>query len=337
MVSSGNMRISGMIQLIRHIATITFLCEGLGAIFLSLQFIPEMGWVRGIYNAVFHSVSAFCNAGFDLMGRYPDGGGSLCRYGTNVYVLVIIAVLIIVGGIGFTIWNDVIEHKWRIKQYSLHSLLVLATTAILIIIGTAGYFVFEYNGNLAVLTIPQKLLAAFFMSVTTRTAGFNAMNLQTLSPSGCLLTDILMLIGGSPGSTAGGMKTTTVAVMVLSVWGMAKGNTDITVAKRRFNKDLIKHAAVIVFLYIAAVLVATMVICAIEGTEMSGVLFETSSALGTAGLTQGLSASANLATKIILIILMYGGRIGGLSLLLVFAEKKTEAPLKRPAERVMIG
>ncbi|MDE7423978.1 MAG: Trk family potassium uptake protein [Lachnospiraceae bacterium] len=337
MVSSGNMRISGMIQLIRLIAAITFLCEGIGAILLSFQFVPEMGWTRGIYNAIFHSISAFCNAGFDLMGRYPDGGGSLCRYGTNAYVLIVIAMLIIIGGIGFTIWTDVLEHKCKIRQYSLHSLVVLITTAVLITIGMLGYFVFEYKGNLALLTMPQKWLAAFFMSVTTRTAGFNAMNLNTLSPSGSLLTDILMLIGGSPGSTAGGMKTTTVAVMILSVWGMAKGSTDITVAKRRFNKDLIKHAAVIVFLYIVAVLVATMVICALEGVEISGVLFETSSALGTAGLTQGLSGTAGLATKIILIILMYGGRIGGLSLLLVFAEKKTEAPLKRPAERIMIG
>lgn len=337
MVSSGNMRISGMIQLIRLIAAITFLCEGIGAVFLSFQFIPEMGLARGIYNAVFHSISAFCNAGFDLMGRYPEGGGSLCRYGTNAYVLIVIAALIIIGGIGFTIWTDVLEHKWKIKQYSLHSLVVLITTAVLIIAGTLGYFVFEYEGNLALLTMPKKCLAAFFMSVTTRTAGFNAMNLKSLSPSGSLLTVILMLIGGSPGSTAGGMKTTTVAVMILSVWGMAKGSTDITVAKRRFNKDLIKHAAVIVFLYIVAVLCATMVICAIEGVEIPGVLFETSSALGTAGLTQGLSGTAGFATKIILIILMYGGRIGGLSLLLVFAEKKTEAPLKRPAERIMIG
>ena len=337
MVSSGNMRISGMIQLIRLIAAITFLCEGIGAVFLSFQFIPEMGWARGIYNAIFHSISAFCNAGFDLMGRYPESGGSLCRYGTNAYVLIVIAVLIIIGGIGFTIWTDVLEHKWRIKQYSLHSLVVLITTAVLIIVGTLGYFVFEYKGNLALLTITKKWLAAFFMSVTTRTAGFNAMNLKSLSPSGSLLTVILMLIGGSPGSTAGGMKTTTVAVMILSVWGMAKGSTDITVAKRRFNKDLIKHAAVIVFVYIVAVLGATMVICAIEGVEIPGVLFETSSALGTAGLTQGLSGTAGFATKIILIILMYGGRIGGLSLLLVFAEKKTEAPLKRPAERIMIG
>lgn len=337
MVSSGNMRISGMIQLIRHIAAITFICEGLGAIFLSFQFVPELGWLQGIYNAVFHSISAFCNAGFDLMGRYPDSGGSLCRYGTNWYVLLVIATLIIVGGIGFTVWTDVLENKWKIKKYSLHSKVVLVTTGGLIVAGTLAYFVFEYHGNLAILTMPQKWLASFFMSVTTRTAGFAAMNLENLSPSGSLLTVILMLIGGSPGSTAGGMKTTTFAVMVLSVWGMAKGNTDITVSKRRLNKDLIKHAAVIAFVYIVAVFGATMAICALEGMALPGVLFETSSALGTAGLSQGLSGVAGIATKIILIILMYGGRIGGFTLLLVFAEKKTEPPLKRPAEKIMIG
>ena len=337
MVSSGNMRISGMIQLIRHIAAITFICEGLGAILLSFQFVPELGWLRGIYNAVFHSISAFCNAGFDLMGRYPDSGGSLCRYGTNWYVLLVIATLIIVGGIGFTVWTDVLENKWKIKKYSLHSKVALVTTGGLIVAGTLAYFIFEYHGNLAILTMPQKWLASFFMSVTTRTAGFAAMNLENLSPSGSLLTIILMLIGGSPGSTAGGMKTTTFAVMVLSVWGMAKGSIDITVGKRRLNKDLIKHAAVIAFVYIVAVFGATMAICALEGMDLPSVLFETSSALGTAGLSQGLSGVAGIATKIILIILMYGGRIGGFTLLLVFAEKKTEPPLKRPAEKIMIG
>ena len=337
MVSSGNMRISGMIQLIRHIAAITFICEGLGAILLSFQFVPELGWLRGIYNAVFHSISAFCNAGFDLMGRYPDSGGSLCRYGTNWYVLLVIATLIIVGGIGFTVWTDVLENKWKIKKYSLHSKVALVTTGGLIVAGTLAYFIFEYHGNLAILTMPQKWLASFFMSVTTRTAGFAAMNLENLSPTGSLLTIILMLIGGSPGSTAGGMKTTTFAVMVLSVWGMAKGSIDITVGKRRLNKDLIKHAAVIAFVYIVAVFGATMAICALEGMDLPSVLFETSSALGTAGLSQGLSGVAGIATKIILIILMYGGRIGGFTLLLVFAEKKTEPPLKRPAEKIMIG
>lgn len=336
MVSSGNMRISGMIQLIKKIAKITFCCEGIGAFLLAIQFVPEMGLPRGIYNAVFHSISAFCNAGFDLMGKY-ESCSSLTRYETNFLVMLVISALIVIGGLGFTVWSDVLENRRNIKKYSLHSKVAIMMTLVLILGGWLGYFVFEYQGNLAHLSMPYKWLSAFFMSVTTRTAGFNAMDLNTLSPSGSLLTVVLMLIGGSPGSTAGGMKTTTVAVMIFAVCGMARGSSDITVFKRRLNKDLIKHAGVIVFIYIAAVLCSTMAICAIEHQDMARVLFETSSAIGTAGLSQGISGQVGAISRLILIVLMYGGRIGGLSLLLVFAEKKTEPPLKRPAEKIMIG
>lgn len=336
MASSGNMRISGIIQLVKKIALITFCCEGAGALVLACSFIPKMGFVRGVYHSVFHSISAFCNAGFDLMGKYRSGS-SLALFEKSFSVMVPIAMLIIVGGIGFQVWMDVLHNKHHVKQFSLHTKVALTSTVVLILGGWVLYFIFEYNGHLAALSMPQKILSSFFMSVTTRTAGFAGFHLTELSQSGSLLTMILMLIGGCPGSTAGGMKTTTIAVMVLSVCGMSRGHSDITVFKRRLNKDLIKHAAVIVFVYLTAVLAATLAICAVEDMDMSVVLFETCSALGTAGLSQGLSASAGVFTKIVLIILMYGGRIGGLSLLLVFAEKKAEAPLKRPAEKIMIG
>ena len=336
MASSGNMRISGIIQLIKKVATITFTCEAAGAICLCFTFIPKMGAVRGIYNAIFHSVSAFCNAGFDLMGRY-EPGSSLAHFEQNAAVIFPICVLIIVGGIGFQVWMDIIENKHHIKRYTLHTKVALLTTLVLVVGGSVLYFIFEYGGHLKVLSLPHKWLSSFLMSVTTRTAGFAGFDLTQLSASGSVLTMTLMLIGGCPGSTAGGMKTTTIAVMICSVIGMSKGNSDITIFKRRLNKDLIKHAAVIVFVYISAVLVATMTICALEPVGIQSVLFETSSALGTAGLSQGLSATAGVVTQLILIVLMYGGRIGGLSLLLVFAEKKSEAKLKRPAERLMIG
>lgn len=336
MHSSGNMRISGMIQLIRRIAWITCICEGIGAVLLSVAFVPEMGLVRGIYNGIFHSVSAFCNAGFDLMGRF-ESYSSLTRYETNYWVLLTISALIIVGGIGFAVWSDVLHYKRNFKEYSLHSKVAILTTLGLLLAGWLGYFIFEYKGNLAPLTMPQKALSSFFMSVTTRTAGFNAMDLNGLSSSASLLTMVLMVIGGSPGSTAGGMKTTTFAAMIFAVCAMSTGRRDINIFKRRLNKDLIKHAGVIMFVYVAAVLCSTMAICAIEQTDIGSVLFETCSALGTAGLSQGLSGHAEPISKFILIILMYGGRIGALSLLLVFAEKNSEPPIKRPAERMMIG
>lgn len=336
MVSSGNMRISGIIRLIQKVAIITFCCEGFGALVLAFSFVPQMGMLRGCYNAIFHSVSAFCNAGFDLMGRYKEGS-SLGLYEQNAAVMVPLAILIVVGGIGFQVWSDIRKNRYDVKKYSLHTKLALISTGVLLFGGWFLYFIFENQYHLKGMTLPQKLLSSGFMSATTRTAGFAGFDLAQLSQSGSLLTVILMLIGGCPGSTAGGIKATTIAVMVMSVIGMSRGDTDITVFKRRLNKDLIKHAAVICFVYVGVVLGATMIICNIESVSLASALFETASAMGTAGLSQGLTAQAGVVTKVILIILMYGGRIGGLSLLSVFAERKREAPHKRPAERIMIG
>lgn len=336
MISSGNMRMSGVIRLVQKVAVITFVCEGIGALVLACSFVPQMGIVRGCYNAVFHSISAFCNAGFDLMGRFKEGS-SLALYEQNAAVMLPLAILIIVGGIGFQVWSDLLENGFHIKKYSLHTKVALLSTGVLVFGGWLLYFIFENKYHLNGMTLPQKLLSSGFMSATTRTAGFAGFDLSQLSQSGSMLTIILMLIGGCPGSTAGGIKATTIAVMVMSVIGMSRGDTDITVFKRRLNKELIKHAAVICFVYVSVVLVATMTICSIEHASLASVLFETSSAMGTAGLSQGLTAQAGTVSKVILIILMYGGRIGGLSLLSVFAERKKEAPHKRPAERVMIG
>ena len=336
MISSGNMRMSGVIRLIQKVAVITFVCEGIGALVLACSFVPQMGIVRGCYNAIFHSISAFCNAGFDLMGRFKEGS-SLALYEQNVAVMLPLAILIVVGGIGFQVWSDLLENGFHVKKYSLHTKVALLSTGALLFGGWLLYFIFENKYHLNGMTLPEKLLSSGFMSATTRTAGFAGFDLSQLSQSGSMLTIILMLIGGCPGSTAGGIKATTIAVMVMSVIGMSRGDTDITVFKRRLNKELIKHAAVICFVYVSVVLAATMTICTIEHASLASVLFETSSAMGTAGLSQGLTAQAGAVSKVILIVLMYGGRIGGLSLLSVFAERKKEAPHKRPAERIMIG
>lgn len=310
MYSSGNMRLSGMIQLVKRIVGITFACEGMGAVLLAIQFVPEMGWLRGIYHSVFHSVSAFCNAGFDLTGRL-EAGSSLMHYETNGWVLFVISLLAIVGGLGFTVWSDVLENRKNIRNYSLHSKVVVVATLVLLLAGWAGYFLFEYNGELLHFSMPYKILNAFFLSVTTRTAGFSTIDIQKLSPAGTLLTMILMMIGGNPGSTAGGIKTTTVAVMVFAVCTMATGRREITVFKRSLDKDLIKHAGVILFVYMAVVLSATMLICGLEHLELTKVLFETCAAMGTTGLSQGVIGQVGTFSRIIFLILMYGGRIGG--------------------------
>lgn len=325
--SSGNIRTNGVVQLIRRICMGTALFEGTGAVLLMFRFIPEFGPVRGIYYSIFHSISAFCNAGFDLMG-IKEPFSSLTSYRNDLYVNLIIMALIIIGGIGFTVWSDFISHKLDFKNYSLHSKIVLLTTLSLLFGGTVLFWLLEPDTN---------LLTASFMSVTTRTAGFNTIPLDKLTDSGSVVAMLLMFIGGSPGSTAGGVKTTTVAVILFSLICLSEGREQVTIHKRRIEDSTIKHATVICFVYLVAILAASILICSFDHLGMKAVLFETASASGTVGLTMGITTGLSKISRMILIILMYGGRIGGLSLLLVFAERKKEAPLKRPIEKILIG
>lgn len=334
--SAGNTRISGMVRLVKQIILGTLLFEGAGAILLAIRFVPQMGAGRGVYYAVFHSISFFCNAGFDLMG-YQGAFSSLTGYEKDVLVNVVVMLLIVIGGIGFLVWADILKCKGRFGRFSLHSKIVVMTTVLLLITGCFGFLLFERNGNLQGMSTHEKLLSAMFMSVTTRTAGINTMDLAGLSESGSLLAMVLMLIGGSPGSTAGGIKTTTFAVVCLTVWSMSRGNQEITVFKKRFEQNVAKQAISIMAVYIAGILLGTMLICAIEPFSMEDVLFETISAAGTVGLTKGITSQLGVISRIILIVLMFGGRIGGLSLLLVFAERKSDAPVKRPSEQILLG
>ncbi len=336
MQSSGNTQLDGTLKLVKKIVLGTLIFEGIGAILLSFRFCPQMGFIKGIYYSIFHSISAFCNAGFDLMG-FRSPGSSLTYYTNDYYVNIIIMALIIIGGIGFLVWNDILKNKHHFSRYLLHTKIVLVSTAILLLVGFLGFFIFEYNGELAGKTLPQKILAAMFMSVTTRTAGFNTINLANLSDSGTILAVILMLIGGCPGSTAGGLKTTTIAVVVIAVFSMARGSENINAFKRRISSDVVKHASVIILIYLFATMLSSMLICSMDGFSMSQVLFETASAAGTVGVSKGITSQLSIISKIIVMIMMYGGRIGGLSLVLVFGLRKTEASVKRPTEQILIG
>lgn len=336
MQSAGTVRISGMVKLVMRIIKGTLFCEGIGALFLAMRFIPEMGFVRGLYYAVFHSVSAFCNAGFDLMGRYEQFS-SLTSYKNDFIVNITIMLLITVGGIGFLVWDEIVRYKFHFHKYSLHAKIVLTTSVFLIAAGTAGFFIFEYNHSLSELSVSGKLLSSAFMSVTTRTAGFNTLDTSALSESGSLLSMVLMFIGGSPGSTAGGIKTSTLAVVFFAMISMSKGHNGVTLFKRSLGSDIVKQAAVIIVIYLTGILVATMVICHIEPYPITDILFETISAAATVGLSRGLTPSLSTASHIILAFLMFGGRIGGLSLMLVFGEQKPQPPLKRPTEPIIIG
>lgn len=336
MQSAGTVRISGMVKLVKRIVKGTLICEGVGALFLAVRFIPQMGLLTGSYYAVFHSVSAFCNAGFDLMGRF-EHFSSLTAYEQDPVVNITIMLLIIVGGIGFLVWDEIVRYGVHFGKYSLHAKIVLSTTAFLVLSGTIGFFIFEYHGNLEELSLSHKLLSSAFMSVTTRTAGFNTMDTSALSESGSLLSMILMFIGGSPGSTAGGIKTSTLAVVFFATVSMSRGRNEITLFKRSLRADMVKHAAVIIIIYLSGILFATMIICHVEPYSITDILFETISAAATVGLSRGLTPSLSPLSHVILAFLMFAGRIGGLSMVLVFGEQKQQPPLSRPTEPIIIG
>ncbi len=334
--TAGHLQHGGMSSLLRHILCGTLIMETLGTAVLSLRFCPQMGWGRGLYNAAFHSISAFCNAGFDLMGRQKPFA-SLTGYATDPLVSLTVCALVVIGGIGFVVWADLLHHRWHFRQYSLHSKIVLTTTAVLLLTGWISFYFLEADHSMSGMSHGERILASLFQSVTTRTAGYNSVDQQALSNPGSLLTVCLMFIGGSPGSTAGGIKTMTVALTVLSVMSIANNRRDPTVFRRRIEEEQVKQALGILAIYAALVLASVTAISIWEPKGMRAILFEVVSALGTVGLTVDGSGTFTAASRVILMLLMYIGRIGGLSLVLILAEKKGRVLLDRPVEKILIG
>ena len=335
--TSGNIRLNGVVSLLKKIFIGTFLFEGIGALVLAAAFYPEMGLLKSIYYGIFHSVSAFCNAGFDLMG-FRTQNSSFAYYQTNSFVTFTLMVLIIIGGLGFFVWNDILKNKWKLYKYSLHSKIILYTALILILGGWFFYYIFEMNGSLYHLPYAEKVESALFMSVSTRTAGFTTMNLNMMSESGLLLTMCLMFIGAGVGSTSGGVKTTTIAILVATVMTFAKGKKDVVIFKRRIESDTIRHAASIFIVYMLAVLVSTAAICFTDGFKLQDALFEMVSAVSTVGYSRIGIENMSLFARSVIMVLMYGGRIGFMSLLMVFWEKeKADPPTQHPTEEIMIG
>lgn len=334
MQSAGNIRLSGTVRLLRKIFFGTLIFEGAGAVLLALVFCPQMG-TQGIYYAVFHSVSAFCNAGFDLMGKFNTA--SFTAYSGNVLVNVTLMALIVIGGIGFMVWEDILKNGIHFRRYELHTKIVLSATVSLILIGAVSLYITEYSNAFAGMSTPKKWLAAFFQSVTTRTAGFNTVDQGSLSDAGSLISMVLMLIGGSSGSTAGGIKTTTFAVLLFSTAACARNNSSVVIFKKRIDDNTVRQSVAIVTIYMTAVMVFTAVICAIESLPLKKSLYEVVSAIATVGLSMSVTPTLGVASKIILTLLMYAGRIGGLSLVIALAEKRVKVPLDRPTEKILIG
>ncbi len=347
MTSAGEYHRNEMRRLFKRILIGTLLFEGLGAILLSIRFCDQFGAGTGVYYAVFHSVSAFCNAGFDLMGGVFGGEKfvSFTAYATDPLVSLTIICLILIGGVGFCVWDDLLEKRFRYKKLLLHTKIVLIMTTILIILPTAMFLFFERsNADYAGYTFGERTLVALFSAVTPRTAGFNTVDITpgVFSDSSYLLTLILMFIGGSPASTAGGIKITTFFVILVGISSVFRGKRDIELGKRRIHQSVLRQALAVFVSCLIIVLTATLLLCTFERDNsvatLQAVLFETFSAIGTVGLSLSLTPTLCAASKTVLILLMYAGRVGVITIGLAFAERKDVAELKKPVDdSVLIG
>ena len=324
--------IGGVGHLSRFAVVTVFLIELIGAIALLPAFCTEYG-VSGIWMAFFHSISAFCNAGFDLMGSRSGQFTSLTAFAANPAVVVPICLLIIIGGIGFLTWRDIREHGFRFKRYRMQSNVVLVTSAILVI----GPMIWMFFGEYADAPLKERICLSLFQAVTPRTAGFNTSDLSALTGIGRMLFIILMLIGGSPGSTAGGMKTTTVAVLFANATTVFRRRKNAEMFGRRIDDGTVKSASTILVLYLFLALTGAGIISAVEGLPFEPCLFETGSAVATVGLSLGLTPTLGAVSRIILIILMFLGRVGGLTLIYAAVSGRNAEVSKSPEEKIVVG
>ncbi|MCD8308103.1 MAG: Trk family potassium uptake protein [Clostridia bacterium] len=337
LTSMGGSSLASIRTLLKRVFIGTFSCEIVGAALLTIRFIPLYGVGNGIYFSVFHSVTAFCNAGFDVMGIV--GGSSLAEFCTDPLVVLVISALIILGGLGFCVWGDVIDCRFHYRKFKLNTRVVLWTTFSLIVIPTILFMVFEWNNPSYIgYNFGNKLLASFFNAVTPRTAGFYTTDPATLSASGYLLTLILMFIGGASGSTAGGIKVGTIAVVIMGMISVFRSDKAINIGRKRLDNSLLQQALAVMSACLILVLVATMIICAVQPElGFSAVLFECISGMGTVGLSTGITAELGTVSSIIIMILMYFGRAGILTVVYALNRRKSDHNVKYPLDTLLIG
>lgn len=333
--------LSGIVTLVKNVLLITFFVEGIGALLLSMAFIPEMGVIQGLFFGIFHSVSAFCNAGFDLMGGIAGEFSSLTSYVSNPLIVLTISSLIVLGSLGFTVMVDILKRK-GFKKLSTHSKIALITTAILILFGFLSIFIIEFNNpdTLGSLNFGGKILASLFQSITTRTAGFNTVDLSLMHEGVIFILIILMFIGASPASTGGGVKTTTIATMFLSVKAFIIGKEDVEIFKRRIDVYTIRKTIGIVFLAICIVTGGTIILCVFEPNfNLLEAGFEAMSAFTTAGLSIVGSGNLTLIGKILIMIFMFMGRVGSLTIFMAFASRNSmrHSHIRYPEDKILVG
>ena len=324
-------KVGGIVRLTRFILRGTFLIELIGALAMLPVFCRDYGW-HGIWMAVFHSISAFCNAGFDILGTNHNLYPSLTGYVQNPVINITVMLLIVIGGIGFLTWDDIFENKWHFHRYRMQSKVILVTTLTLIVLPALFFFFVDFDA----LPLGTRVQAALFQSVTPRTAGFNTVDLPAMSGASLGVMILLMLIGGSPGSTAGGMKTTTFAVLLANMWATFRRREDAEFFGRRIDGSAVKNAATIAGMYLTLFFLGAFVIATAEQLPMSVCLYETASAVATVGLTLGITPQLGILSQGVLIALMFLGRVGGLTLIYA-AFGSSPAHSRLPQEKIAIG
>ena len=325
-------QVGGIVRMTSLILRGTLFTEGTGMLLLLPSFCRHFG-AKGIWYALFHSISAFCNAGFDLLGTAADPFPSVTAFRTDPLVCITLALLILIGGIGFLTWEDIATHRHRIGRYRLQSKIILTVSAVLIAFPTLFFFFFEFTDG----TVGQRLLDAFFQTVTPRTAGFNTVDLAAMQGASRAIMVVLMLIGGASGSTAGGMKMNTVGVLFANVGAIFRRRNEVEAFGRRIDPATVRQAAVIVTMYLTLFIGGGVAISAIEGLPIGACLYESASAVATVGLTLGITPSLGVASQLILTVQMYLGRVGGLTLIYAALANPDTTPSRLPQEKVSVG
>lgn len=323
---------SGLVKLTIYVILSTFVIEGIGTILLSFKFIPIYGPIKGIWQSLFHSVSAFCNAGFDVTGK------SMNPFASDLGINMIISVLIILGGLGFSVFIDISKVR-KIKRFKLHTKFVLSITVILLVAGMLAFIFIEFNNPSTIgnMNFSDKLLSSFFQSVVTRTAGFNSVSIGGLRDTTVFFFIILMFIGGSPGSTAGGIKTTTFGTLILATLSVIRGDKDVNIFQRRIGEDIINRSLAIIMVGITWIIIVATILTTTEDAIFLDLLFETTSAFATVGLTRGITPELSNIGKFLIIITMYAGRVGPLTMAFAFAQRNKSSKYRYAEGTIIVG
>lgn len=331
--------LQGVINHVRYMLFFTLAVQGGAALILMTQFIPLYGVGTGVYYGIFHAISAFNNAGFDLLGNFT----SVTVLNTNKVVLMTLGTLINIGGLGYLVWREIISSirsKKKLKNFSLHSKVVLTISLTLVLFGSLIFLIFEWNNPATMqgMRFSDKIVNSYFSATTPRTAGFNSISNSEMSPAGKLLTMAYMFIGGSPGSTAGGVKTTTLGIVIFTLISVLKGREDVEVYHKKLSQSTVYRAVAVFLLGISIVIMGVMVLSIAEvGATFEVILYEVLSAFGTVGLTQGITPSLTAVSKVTLTLIMYMGRVGPLTVMLALAGKQSKANVKYPEGKLLIG